>query len=36
MNISIVTTAKTNEHAFVLLEMMGLPFRAPKKPKAGA
>ncbi len=35
MNISIVTTAKTNEHAFVLLEMMGLPFRAPKKPKAG-
>jgi large subunit ribosomal protein L5 len=36
MNISIVTTAKTNEHAFVLLEMMGLPFRAAKKPKAGA
>jgi large subunit ribosomal protein L5 len=33
MNITIVTTAKTNEHAFALLEMMGLPFRAPKKPK---
>jgi large subunit ribosomal protein L5 len=33
MNITIVTTASTNEHAFALLEMMGLPFRAPKKPK---
>ncbi len=33
MNITIVTSAKTNEHAFALLEHFGLPFRAPKKAK---
>lgn len=33
MNITIVTTAINNEHAFALLEMFGLPFRAPKKAK---
>ena len=30
MNITIVTTAKTNADAFALLEMVGLPFRAPR------
>ena len=33
MNITIVTTATTNEHAFALLEHFGMPFRAPKKAK---
>lgn len=33
MNITIVTTARTNEHAFALLEQFGMPFRAPKKAK---
>ena len=27
MNISIVTSAKTNAEAYALLEMMGVPFR---------
>jgi large subunit ribosomal protein L5 len=33
MNITVVTTAKTNEEAFQLLELIGMPFRAPRKPK---
>jgi large subunit ribosomal protein L5 len=33
MNITVVTTAKTNEEAFQLLELLGMPFRAPRKPK---
>ena len=36
MNITICTTAQTNEQAFLLLEMMGMPFRAARKPKTGA
>ena len=36
MNIVMVTTAKNNADAFALLEMFGLPFRAPKKAKASA
>jgi large subunit ribosomal protein L5 len=34
LNISIVTTAQTDEHARRLLEMFGMPFRAPKKKTA--
>jgi large subunit ribosomal protein L5 len=33
MNITVVTTANTNEDAFQLLELLGMPFRAPRKPK---
>jgi large subunit ribosomal protein L5 len=33
MNITVVTTANTNEEAFQLLELLGMPFRAPRKPK---
>ncbi len=36
MNITICTTAATNEHAFLMLEMMGMPFRAARKPKGAA
>jgi len=36
MNITICTTAGTDEHALLLLEMMGMPFRAARKPKSGA
>ncbi len=36
MNITVCTTAETNEQAFLLLEMMGMPFRAPRKPKTAA
>ena len=36
MNIVVVTTAETDEQAFKLLEMFGMPFRAPKKAKASA
>jgi large subunit ribosomal protein L5 len=28
MNISVVTTAKTDEEARTLLKLMGMPFRA--------
>ncbi len=31
MNITVVTTAKNNKDAFTLLEMVGMPFRAPRK-----
>ncbi|MBU6239052.1 MAG: 50S ribosomal protein L5 [Planctomycetes bacterium] len=34
LNISIVTTAQSDEHARRLLEMFGMPFRAPKKKTA--
>jgi len=30
MNITMVTTAKKNEHAYKLLEKMGMPFREGK------
>jgi large subunit ribosomal protein L5 len=33
MNIAIVTTAVQNDHARRLLEMFGMPFRAPKVKK---
>ena len=33
MNIVVVTTAKSDAEAFALLEMFGMPFRAPKKAK---
>ena len=33
MNIAIVTTATENDHARRLLEMFGMPFRAPKVKK---
>jgi large subunit ribosomal protein L5 len=36
MNICINTTAGNNEHAYKLLEMFGMPFRAPKKAKTPA
>jgi large subunit ribosomal protein L5 len=37
MNITIVTTAKTNDDALLLLELFGMPFRAPReKKKTGA
>lgn len=36
MNIVVVTTANTDEEAFKLLEMFGMPFRAPKKAKVSA
>jgi ribosomal protein L5 len=36
MNICIITSAPNNEQAFALLEMFGMPFRAPKKPKVTA
>ncbi len=36
MNITICTSAGTNENAFKLLEMFGMPFRAARKPKSGA
>lgn len=36
MNICINTTATNNEDAFKLLEMFGMPFRAPKKAKVSA
>ena len=31
MNITLVTSAKNNKDAFALLEMFGLPFKAPRK-----
>ncbi len=34
LNITIVTTACTNDHARRMLEMFGMPFRAPKKKTA--
>jgi large subunit ribosomal protein L5 len=34
LNISIVTTADTDDHARRLLELFGMPFRAPKKKTA--
>ncbi len=34
MNITIVTTARTDADAFAMLELFGLPFRAAKKPKS--
>lgn len=34
MNITVVTSARTNSDAFTLLEMFGMPFRAPRVPKA--
>ena len=33
MNIVVVTTAQSDAEAFALLEMFGMPFRAPKKAK---
>lgn len=36
MNIVMVTTANNDKDALALLEMLGLPFRAPKKAKATA
>jgi ribosomal protein L5 len=37
MNITIVTTAKSNDDALLLLELFGMPFRAPReKKKTGA
>lgn len=36
MNITVVTTAKTNEQALALLEMFGMPFRAAKVPTNAA
>jgi large subunit ribosomal protein L5 len=33
MNIAVVTTASENDHARRLLEMFGMPFRAPKVKK---
>ena len=33
MNIAIVTTAVEDDHARRLLEMFGMPFRAPKVKK---
>ncbi len=32
MNITIGTTAVNNEHGLLLLEMMGMPFKAPRTP----
>jgi large subunit ribosomal protein L5 len=34
MNITIVTTARSNDEGRRLLEMFGMPFRAPKKKTA--
>ena len=34
MNITITTSAKTNEEGFALLEMFGMPFKAAKTPAA--
>lgn len=34
MNITIATTATTNEQGLLLLEMMGMPFKASKSPAA--
>jgi large subunit ribosomal protein L5 len=34
MNITIVTTARSNDDGRRLLEMFGMPFRAPKKKTA--
>ena len=34
LNITIVTTARENDHGRRLLEMFGMPFRAPKKKSA--
>jgi len=36
MNVVIVTTAQTDADAYALLEMFGMPFRAPKKAKVTA
>ena len=36
MNITIVTTAKNNDDALLLLELFGMPFRAPRVKKSGA
>lgn len=36
MNISIVTSAKTNDEGRALLEQFGMPFKAAKDKKAGA
>jgi large subunit ribosomal protein L5 len=34
MNITICTTATENDHALLLLELMGMPFKAGKKENA--
>ena len=34
MNITICTTARTNDEALLLLEMFGMPFKAAKTPAA--
>jgi large subunit ribosomal protein L5 len=34
LNITIVTTARSNDHGRRLLEMFGMPFRAAKKKSA--
>jgi len=36
MNITIVTSAQTNDDALLLLELFGMPFRAPRAKKTGA
>jgi large subunit ribosomal protein L5 len=36
MNITICTSAESDEQALLLLEMFGMPFRAARKPKTGA
>jgi len=36
MNITICTTAVSDEHALMLLDMMGMPFRAARKPKSSS
>jgi large subunit ribosomal protein L5 len=36
MNIVLVTSAQSDPDAYKLLEMFGMPFRAPKKAKASA
>jgi large subunit ribosomal protein L5 len=34
MDITIVTSARTNEEALEFLRLMGMPFAEPSKPKA--
>jgi large subunit ribosomal protein L5 len=36
MNITIVTSAKNNDDALLLLELFGMPFRAARTKKTGA
>ncbi len=36
MNISVVTSAKTNAEAYALLELMGMPFRQQNQPAGAA